>query len=92
MGVFGWGDSQPKVCSRGWFWRCTMWGMAGTGVRVLTALPCDVQYGYDVETGDGLLYPGIDATDNALRWGFVRKVRWGLLDGRRRGAMRGKRE
>ncbi|KAL6777431.1 hypothetical protein ACKKBF_B21475 [Auxenochlorella protothecoides x Auxenochlorella symbiontica] len=32
------------------------------------------KYGDDLESGGGLLYPGIDATDNSLRWGFVRKV------------------
>lgn len=29
--------------------------------------------GGDVEAG--MLYPGADALDNTLRWGFVRKVR-----------------
>ena len=33
-------------------------------------------FGGDVEAA---LYPGIDATDNALRWGFVRKVYGALL-------------
>lgn len=29
--------------------------------------------GGDVETGEPL-YPGADSLDNALRWGFVKKV------------------
>lgn len=32
----------------------------------------------DVETG--MLYPGADSLDNALRWGFIRKARH-LRDG-----------
>jgi FtsH-binding integral membrane protein len=35
------------------------------------------QASQDVEAGMGALYPGIDAVDNQLRWGFVRKVRLG---------------
>lgn len=41
--------------------------------------PPPPQYGDDLESGGGLLYPGIDATDNSLRWGFVRKVGGGGL-------------
>lgn len=28
----------------------------------------------DLEAGGSLLFPGIDSTDNLLRWGFIRKV------------------